>query len=223
MLWRRATALGARRPAANEVTVPRRRYQRWHYPRQHYPRRPHHFASVHPLSEKRGHFCLLNGETVSFFRPPGQPSILFSPAKLTRWAIRPSGSIIAAGRRFARRPAGGFSFRCAERAQGGDVAQLVERLLCKQDVRSSNLLVSKAFFGGMPLSCSYLPTAGTRKKIQRRRRPKGPGAAYFVVARNLWTCVAELQKGANGKRRRRIVYGKTRAEAERKLSGSLLI
>ncbi len=36
-------------------------------------------------------------------------------------------------------------FRCGTReviASRGDVAQLVERLLCKQDVRSSNLLVS---------------------------------------------------------------------------------
>jgi hypothetical protein len=43
-------------------------------------------------------------------------------------------------------PRSGFSGGGAERGRGGDVAQLVERLLCKQDVRSSNLLVSRKFF-----------------------------------------------------------------------------
>lgn len=52
----------------------------------------------------------------------------------------------------------------------------------------------------------------------RPRRPKGSGTAYFFELRQLWVCAAELARGSDGKRRRRLVYGKTKVEAEAKLA-----
>ncbi len=48
----------------------------------------------------------------------------------------PRGTLTVGGRMLAVETIGN------DRLARGDVAQLVERLLCKQDVRSSNLLVS---------------------------------------------------------------------------------
>ncbi len=60
----------------------------------------------------------------------------------------PRGTLTVGGRMLAVETIGN------DRLARGDVAQLVERLLCKQDVRSSNLLVSKGFFGRRSVACS---------------------------------------------------------------------
>jgi hypothetical protein len=62
----------------------------------------------------------------------------------------------------------GFSCGRAERGRGGDVAQLVERLLCKQDVRSSNLLVSKKVFRSA--NPGTLPRISARTRLPDVRR-----------------------------------------------------
>lgn len=50
-----------------------------------------------------------------------------------------------------------------------------------------------------------------------KRRPKGDGAQAYQQADGRWRAEVDLGIGANGKRRRRSVYGATRAEANRAL------
>ncbi len=82
-----------------------------------------------------------------------------TPVSLPRRARRSS-----AGRGTA---VGGITVRCGETASLiGDVAQLVERLLCKQDVRSSNLLVSTF---GSPLAAGFLHATVRDRKTMKHR------------------------------------------------------
>ena len=48
------------------------------------------------------------------------------------------------------------------------------------------------------------------------RRPKGRGALHFRADKSLWVFEVQLPPGPGGKRRRRVFYGKTEAEAKRK-------
>ena len=48
------------------------------------------------------------------------------------------------------------------------------------------------------------------------RRAKGKGALHFRPDKGLWVFEVQLPPGAGGKRRRRVFYGKTEAEAKRK-------
>lgn len=51
----------------------------------------------------------------------------------------------------------------------------------------------------------------------KKRRPKGDGAEAYQVPDGRWRAEVDLGVGANGKRRRKVVYGATRAEANRAL------
>jgi hypothetical protein len=51
----------------------------------------------------------------------------------------------------------------------------------------------------------------------KKRRPRGEGSIYFHEALQLWACAIPLDKDADGKRRRRVLYAKTRPELQRKV------
>jgi integrase len=51
-----------------------------------------------------------------------------------------------------------------------------------------------------------------------KRRRKGEGALHFRPEKGLWVYEAELPRGADGKRRRRVLYGSSRADLMRKVA-----
>jgi integrase len=51
----------------------------------------------------------------------------------------------------------------------------------------------------------------------QKRQPRGSGSIYLHKASGLWACVVPLEKDAAGKRRRRVIYGKTRGEVRAKV------
>jgi len=59
------------------------------------------------------------------------------------------------------------------------------------------------------------------QKARRKRGPRGSGVFYFHEKLNRWACAVELTRGANGKRRRRVIYGSpggTEADLKRKVA-----
>lgn len=53
--------------------------------------------------------------------------------------------------------------------------------------------------------------------VRRKRRPKGDGTFRYRAERAIWEASFDLGKDHEGKRRRRVLYGKTRAELQRKI------
>jgi integrase len=53
--------------------------------------------------------------------------------------------------------------------------------------------------------------------MARKRRGRGEGSIYYREDRQLWVCTISLGSDGKGKRRRRTVFGKTKAEVQAKL------
>jgi integrase len=54
--------------------------------------------------------------------------------------------------------------------------------------------------------------------MSRKRRGRGEGAIFYREDRQLWACTISLGYGGKGKRKRRTVYGKTKADVQGKLA-----
>ena len=70
-----------------------------------------------------------------------------------------------------------------------------------------------AEIGRTGYNTGYVKVAGERK-----RREKGEGALHFRKDKGLWQYEAELSRGADGKRRRRVIYARTEKELKRKIA-----
>ncbi|HBN95719.1 MAG TPA: hypothetical protein DDZ66_05425 [Firmicutes bacterium] len=51
-----------------------------------------------------------------------------------------------------------------------------------------------------------------RQKTTKTRREKGEGSIFFMEAKDLWFASINLGTGGNGKRKRKVIYSKSKEE-----------
>ncbi len=62
-----------------------------------------------------------------------------------------------------------------------------------------------------------VPSAPSEKRRKRARRGRGEGSIYFHETKKLWVTQVTVGHDENGKRKRRTLYGKTKADVRKKL------